>query len=300
MLVVKSIGKSPLNFGGLEPEYAEYAGSSVVIVPVPFEATTTYRAGTRDGPLAIIRASREVEFYDEDVQGEPYLVGIHTLDEPELSVATLERPHAQLEQLVADLVQDGKLPVLLGGEHSISLGPVRALSRRFPDLTVLQLDAHADMRDEYWGTPYSHACIARRISEICPIVQVGVRSFCREEAEFLRQGQEERMLRAADLISGKQTFAETLAKLGENVYITIDLDVFDPSEMPAVGTPEPGGLGWYQVLDILRHVFASRNVVGFDLVELCPLSGNVAPEFLAAKLVYKMIGMKFGGAAPMG
>ena len=290
---MKNVSSIPFNFGGLEPAYAAYEGSNVVIVPVPYEATTSFRAGTKDGPLAIIKASRGLELYDDDIRAEPYSIGIHTLDELDLSMVSVEYPHAQLEELIEALIQDGKFPIVLGGEHSISLGPVRAFRNHFPDLTVLQLDAHADMRDTFQGTPFSHACIARRISEICPIVQVGIRSMSLEEGEFLQQGQGENVLSAADLVSGRRSFAEFLAKLSDNVYITVDIDVFDPAEMPAVGTPEPGGVSWYQVLDILRAVFDSRNVVGFDLVELCPIPGNITPDFLAAKLVYKMIGRKF-------
>lgn len=290
--MVKHFVSLPYNFGGLEPEYAAYEGSSVVILPLPYEATTSFRAGTREGPQAIIMASRGMEMYDEELRDEPYRVGIHTLAEPELSLANLEEPHRQVEAVVGELIHDGKFPVLLGGEHSLSLGAVRAFHRRFPTLTVLQFDAHADMRGEYQETKYSHACIARRISEICPIVQVGIRSLSREEAEFVRHGQEGNILFAADLAAGKRSFVEFLAKLGGEVYITVDADAIDPAEMPAVGTPEPGGLHWHELLDMLRAVFASRNVVGFDFVELAPIPGNVAPDFLAARLVYKMIGFK--------
>lgn len=290
---MKNVGGLPFNFGGLEPGYAAYDGSNVVILPVPYEATTSFRSGTKEGPLAVIKASRGMELYDEELRAEPFQVGIHTFDELDLSLASPEDPHRRLEELVEALMLDDKFPILVGGEHSISLGPVRAFGKRFPDLTVLQLDAHADMRDTFQGTPYSHACIARRISEICPIVQVGVRSLSREEAEFLEQGQVENVLFATDIVSGRKSFADFLAKLGDKVYVTVDIDVFDPAEVPAVGTPEPGGLGWHQVLDILRQVFDSRNVIGLDLVELCPIPGNVAPDFLAARLVYKIIGMKF-------
>ncbi len=283
----------PMNFGGLEAQYAIYDTAHVVILPVPYEATTTLRAGTREGPGAIIRASRGMELYDEELRIEPYQCGIHTLDEPELSLATMESPHRQIEEIVDSLIIDGKFPIVVGGEHSLSLGPVRAFAKRYPDLTVLQLDAHADLRQAYNDTPYSHACIGRRILEVCPLVQVGIRSLSREEADFLNQGQIENILFASDLLYGRRTFADYLARMRDNVYVTIDLDAFDPSEMPAVGTPEPGGLGWYQVLDILRQVSSNRNIVGVDVVELCPLPGNVAPDFLAAKLIYKIVGQEF-------
>ena len=289
-----SITRVPLNFGGLDPEFSAYETSRVVLLPIPFEATTTYRPGTRDGPGAILRASRGLELYDEELDVEPYLLGLHTMDELELSRSSLEIAHRQVEELVLQMLEDGRFPVLLGGEHSLSLGAVRASQKVFPDLSVVQLDAHADLRHTYNDTPYSHACIARRIMEICPLVQAGIRSLSREEADFLATGHRENVIFAAEIVSGTRPFAQLLPELASNVYVTVDLDVFDPSEMPAVGTPEPGGLSWFQVLDILRQIARSANVVGLDVVELCPLPGNIAPDFLAAKLVYKMLAYCFG------
>lgn len=318
-----------MNFGGLDPANSTYESSHVVFLPIPFEATTTYRAGTREGPGAILRASRAMELYDEELDVEPYLLGLHTMEEVELSRLSFETAHRQVEELVRELLAAGKFPVLLGGEHSLSLGAVRACKAAYPDLSVVQLDAHADLRDTYEDTRYSHACIARRIVEICPLVQVGIRSMSREEADFLAGGDPwkgESSVRAGtrrdnvvfakeivaggagtlprktrnarkhfskDIIADAAPLALPLSRLSHNVYVTIDLDVFDPSEMPAVGTPEPGGLSWFEVLCILRQVASNANVVGFDVVELCPLAGNIAPDFLAAKLIYKMLAYRF-------
>lgn len=203
----------------------------------------------------------------------------------------------RVRSVVSSILGSGRVPVLLGGEHSVTLGMVQALLEKYPDLSVLQLDAHADMRDTYQDTPFNHACVARRISELCPIVQVGIRSLSVEEAQFLK----------AEAKAGKKaksrikthyatevfrgiSWNKVVRGLTDNICITVDLDVFDPSIMPATGTPEPGGLSWYDALDVLRAAISAKRVVGFDVVELCPLPGNIAPDFLAAKLVYKMMG----------
>ncbi len=283
----------PHNFLGLDETAASRESARVVVVQLPFEATTTYRTGAKEGPSALIRASRNVELYDDELDLEPYRVGIHTLPEADLPLHDLRSTHDQIEALIRTLIDEDKFPVILGGEHSISLGAARAFTSAFPDLNVLQLDAHADLRDSYNGTPFSHACVARRIYEICPLFQAGIRSYSREEADFLGQGQGERLWSMERIRANTNWLEDLLSNLGPNVYVTVDLDVFDPSEMPAVGTPEPGGLRWYDVVNILRRVAAATNIVGIDLVELCPIPGNVAPDFMAAKLIHKSIGYKF-------
>lgn len=283
----------PHNFLGLDEINSSRETSRVAVIQIPFEATTTYKAGTKDGPAAIVRASRNVELYDDELGQEPYLVGIHTLPEVDLPLHDLGYALAGVEAVVRQVIQERKFPVILGGEHSISLGAVKAAKAAFPDLSVLQLDAHADLRDSYSSTPFSHACAARRIIEHCSLVQVGVRSYSREEAMFLEQGQKEHLWSMERIRATANWQEEATSSLSASVYITIDLDVFDPSEMPAVGTPEPGGLRWRDVLGILRTVTKRRNVVGIDLVELCPIPGYIAPDFLAAKLAYKAVAYRF-------
>ncbi|MCL5959671.1 MAG: agmatinase [Chloroflexi bacterium] len=283
----------PHNYLGLDESLSTRESSQVLVVQLPLEATTTYRAGTKEGPAAIIRASRNVELYDDELDLEPYLVGIHTLPEVDLPLHDLRTTHAEIEAIVGAIASEQRFPVILGGEHSVSVGAVRAFRQFFPDLSVLQMDAHADLRDSYSGTPFSHACAARRIIESCPLVQVGVRSYSREEADFLAAGQKDRLWSMERIRTSLNWAEQIVSALSQNVYVTMDLDVLDPSEMPSVGTPEPGGLHWREVLGVLRKVASSRNVVGIDLVELCPMPENIAPDFLAAKLAYKAIAYKF-------
>jgi agmatinase len=283
-----------LNFGGLEGE--EYATEEVrfSILPVPYDLTSSYVSGARNGPVAIIEASTHMETYDEELCLEPWKAGIETL--PMLEATTLG-PGEMVKKVrfeVAGILERGKIPVILGGEHSVTIGLVMALTEIYPDLSVLQLDAHADLRESYQDSPFNHACVARRISELCPIVQVGTRSLSSGEAEFLKSMNRKdkpaiKAHYATEIIKGV-SWGEVVEDLTDDVFITIDLDVFDPSIMPATGTPEPGGLGWYDVLGLLRTVAAKKRVVGFDVVELCPIPGNVAPDFLAAKLAYKVMG----------
>jgi agmatinase len=283
-----------LNFGGLEGE--EYATEEVrfSILPVPYDLTSSYVSGARNGPVAIIEASTHMETYDEELCLEPWKAGIETL--PMLEATTLG-PGEMVKKVrfeVAGILERGKIPVILGGEHSVTIGLVMALTEIYPDLSVLQLDAHADLRESYQDSPFNHACVARRISELCPIVQVGTRSLSSGEAEFLKSmnRKDKPAIKAhyATAIIKGVSWGEVVEDLTDDVFITIDLDVFDPSIMPATGTPEPGGLGWYDVLGLLRTVATKKRVVGFDVVELCPIPGNVAPDFLAAKLAYKVMG----------
>ena len=273
-------------FAAIPQQYADFETSKVVILPVPYDSTADWRSGSRDGPMAIIDASEYLELYDPELDRETYLCGIHTL--PELKPA-MKGPKETVERVynvAGDLVRKKKFVVMLGGEHSLTVGMVRAFKEGFPRLSVLQLDAHADLRDEYQGTQYSHACVMRRVLEYCPIVQVGIRSLSQEEHRFLDQNKMRPFFAPLDQTSPQ----EILSPLSDEVYITIDLDVLDPSIMSAVSTPQPGGIGWYEILSLLRQVAEQKTIVGFDLVELCPKEGPVSCAFLAAKLAYKLIG----------
>jgi agmatinase len=276
-------------FMGVGPEWTAYERARVAILPVPFEATTTYVKGTRRGPEAIINASHNVELYDEELGRETYKDGIATL--PPVAVADL--PFDQAAERIAaaarQVLADGKLLVSLGGEHSITPPLVDACASVAGRLTVLQLDAHSDLRDSYGGTPNSHACAMRRVTERHPAVQVGIRSLCVEEAELLRGGGHH-VFFAHQMIGDSGWMDHALALLGEKVYLTIDLDYFDPSLIPAVGTPEPGGPGWYETLRFLRRVATERRIVAMDVVELCPIEGQVVSDFTAARLIYRLIG----------
>jgi agmatinase len=282
----------PFTYGGLLPEESAFERAQVVILPIPYEQTTTYGTGTKEGPQALIAASRHMELYDEELDFEAYRVGIHTLRELETNASGPEAMMERITEVTGELLDHGKFVVGLGGEHTVSFGLVRAVAERFPGLSVLQFDAHADLRDVYQGTPYNHASVLRRISELVPAVQVGIRSMSREEAEWVRQ-RGARLFYAANVLGSPQIATVICEALTNQVYITICLDAFDPSIMPAVGTPEPGGLGWYDLLRIVRQVAETRHIVGFDVVELFPIPGNFAPDFLAAKLVYKVLGYRF-------
>jgi agmatinase len=279
----------PFNFCGLNSECSSWEVSRAVIIPVPYDLTTTYLPGTRLAPHAIIKASMQVELFDDELEQETAAIGIHTL--PEIAVDTAG-PAAMIERVetaAQQVISAGKFPVLLGGEHSVTLGMIRALIKTHPDMGVLQLDAHADLRDSYLGSPYNHACVAQRIQELCPLVQAGIRSLSAEEFAFLPRSNVKTYF-ARHMQGNSEWIAKIIENLPQKIYITIDLDVFDPSVMPAVGTPEPGGLGWYAVLDLLRTVCRKRQIVGCDIVELCPQPMNPGPDFLAAKLCYKLLG----------
>jgi agmatinase len=279
----------PRVFAGLPPPYSDLEKSKVAILPVPYDGTTEWRSGARDGPQAIIDASQYLELYDLELDREIYKVGIHTLPQVEPLMSSPEDMIERVYNITKGLIQKGKFVVMLGGEHSISLGAVRAFKEAFPKLSVLQLDAHADLRDEYLGTKYSQACVMRRIFELCPIVQVGIRSLSWEEKQFLNRNMMMPFY-MPDLAQNAASIEPIVASLGQEVYLTIDVDVLDPSIMPAVGTPEPGGMQWQAMLDIIKSVALHKHIVGFDLMEFCPREGPVACAFLLAKLAYKLIG----------
>jgi len=278
-----------MNFGGIEEQYEDLAGAAFVVIPVPYDLTTTYQGGTRKGPAAILEASCNMELYDEEIGAETYRAGIHTMEPLESVASGPEGMLGRIREAVERVFDLGKIPVMLGGEHSITLGAVQAARKRFPRLSVLHLDAHADMRMTYQGTPYSHACIGRRMRELCPVVQAGIRSMSAEEAAYLKKAAVP-VFPSAAIRQDRAWVGKVLRRLSRDVYITVDLDAFDPSIMPSTGTPEPGGMLWHDVLDLLREVCRKKNVIGFDLVELAPIPGMVAPDFLAARLAYRMMG----------
>lgn len=283
------------NFLGLPAEHAGFDEAGVVILPVPYEATVSYMGGTRFGPRALIHASRFVELYDHELDAEPYTVGIHTLPELLLTGAGPGQAMRELRRAFDALLESGKFVVMLGGEHSVSGPPILAhadrLGRR--KLSVLQLDAHADLRAEYEGTPHSHACVMHTVHERVRIVQAGIRSLTTDERALQRR------TRMTVVFGHELTSPDwedrIMGALGRDVYLTIDVDYFDPSLMPSTGTPEPGGGLWDPTIRLLDRLFRERNVVGADVVELAPLPGIVAPDFLAAKLVYKLIGFHARG-----
>jgi agmatinase len=270
-------------------QYRDPARAKVVIVPVPYDKTSTWGKGADKGPAAILEASATVENYDIESDSEPYKVGIFT-DKPVKENKTPEQMVAAVEKRVREHLAKGRLPIVLGGEHSVSIGAIRAAAKKYKKLTILQLDAHTDLRQEYHGAKCNHACVMARARELCRIVQVGIRSMDAGEKRLMDRTR----TFFAEEIWGKAEWMDTVTELLDgDVYITIDLDVFDPSIMPSTGTPEPGGLGWYEVLELMRMVFHGSNVIGFDVVEMCPNRLNKGPDFLAAKLVYKLISYKF-------
>jgi len=283
------------NFIGLDEEYSSFKKSKVSILQVPYDKTTTYIHGTSKGPSAIIDASRYLELFDDELNMETYRAGIHTTEPLDVSGLSSEEMVEKVRVSVSDLLKSNKFPVMLGGEHSVSVGAVKAFKEAYPNLSVLHLDAHCDLRNEYFGSKLNHGCVARRISEICPIVQVGTRSMSKEEKDFIatQANGKVKNLSVYDILESPMWKDTATKSLSENVYISIDLDVFDPSLVPAVGTPEPGGIGWYETLDLLRDVAKDRKIVGFDVVELCPLPGQISSDFLAAKLIYRLLGYVF-------
>lgn len=284
-------------FGGTTPTTSDFETARVVILPVPLDRTTSYVAGTRNGPHEILVASSHMELWDEETQTDVHGIGIFTLPEMEFPFAMLDDVMREIGRVAGELVSRDKFPIVLGGEHSITAPIVAALAGKYPGLSVLQIDAHADLRDTFMGTPHNHACVMRRVLDYARATQVGIRSLSPEEAAAIPSLPTE-IFYDFNMRQDPDWIDRVIDSLGETVYITIDCDAFDPAIMPAVGTPEPGGLSWYESLALLRRVIAARKVVGFDLVELCPLPGNVAPNFLCAKLMYKILSYRFGADIP--
>ena len=277
-----------MNFGGNEVVY-NYQESEIVIVPVPYDETSTWMRGADKGPDAILEASVNLEFYDIETSSEAHLKGIFTVP-PVLQKESPEKLTDDVYYRILSLLADNKFPVVIGGNHTVSIGSIKAFSEFYNDLTVLQLDAHSDLRDIYEGSEFNHACAMARAREFAPVVQVGIRSMSAEEVAFVDR---ERIFYSYELYYDKSLYNKAIDKLSENVYITIDLDVLDPSLMPSTGTPEPGGPAYFELLHFLRDVINTRNVVGFDIVELCPSSANKSPDFIAAKIIYQLLSYRF-------
>lgn len=277
------------SYGDVPEEFKDPYTARVVILPVPYDGTSTWIKGADKGPESLLNASANMELYDIECDAQVYEVGIFT-DAPVTENASPKSMVDAVRGRVERHLADGRFVGVIGGEHSVSIGAIEAHANRFEDLTVLQLDAHGDLRDEYDGSPYNHACVMARARQRCPIAQVGIRSMCHEEKDCMDPG---RAL-FCDMPGRRDDWPEkVVSMLSARVYLTLDLDVFDPAIMPSTGTPEPGGLGWYEVLQILKRVIERRELVGFDIVELRPNPANPAPDFLAAKLVYKILTYKF-------
>lgn len=286
--------RNPERFLGLDDDASQRETSAAWVLPIPFEMTTSYTGGTRLGPSAIIDASNQVELYDADLGTEAaFEYGVHTLPTLHPSLASAEAAIQSITEAVTGLaLTPDRVLVTLGGEHSITPGVVRALAPAHPDLVVVQIDAHSDLRDEYDDTTYSHACAARRWLPYAPVIQFGIRSMCVEEVEFARTSDRVTIYSAAQMYRDRErSYLDALRKTisGREVYLTIDVDGLDPSVIPATGTPEPGGIGWYDCLDLIRTVAENSRVVAFDCVELSPTPGSQASNFATAKLVYKTL-----------
>ncbi len=277
------------NFGGLPADFAGEEQSEIIILPVPFDGTSTWIKGADRGPGAIIEASANMELYDIESGSEVYLKGIHTSD-PVNEKENPEKMVAEVFSRVTNYLDKGKFPVIIGGEHSVSIGSIQAFAKKFDDLTVLQIDAHSDLRNEYEGSKNNHACVMSRAREVASIVQVGIRALDSGELSSIDP---DRIFYAHRIYGNDDWMEKAIGLLSDNVYITIDLDALDPAIMPSTGTPEPGGMGWYQTLTFVEKVIARKKVAGFDVVELCPSDGNKAPDFLAAKLIYRILSMQF-------
>lgn len=275
------------HFLDMDDEFLQLESAAYVLLSVPYDGTSTFVKGADKGPQAILDASDSLELYDIQYDIDVSKAGVYT-DHHEYNLSTPEAMVKSVYGRVSHFLDMGKRVAMVGGEHSVSVGAIRAMSERYPDLTVLQIDAHADLRDEYHGSPYNHACVMRRAQECARVVQVGIRSVCEEEQCNIVT---ENIFYAHNIVGRTGWEDEVVERLTGNVYISFDLDGLDPSILPATGTPLPGGLQWYPTLNLLEKVFRARRVVGFDVVELCPQEGNVVSDVLAASLVYKMMGM---------
>jgi len=280
----------PHNFLGLEPEFADFDRARAVVLPMPYEATCSYGKGASKGPAAIIEASNQVELWDEELDRETYRMGICTLDPVPPAKDSPESEVARIREIAAPLLERGKFILGLGGEHTVTLGVIQALREVEPEFSVLQIDAHLDLRDEYEGARFSHASVMRRISELGhKIVCCGARAFDRDEWEYARHSNID-VFRAREIGTSRAFIPKAVAALKSPVYVTIDLDGLDPQICPSTGTPEPGGMDYYQLLALLRAVSEEHRVLGCDVVELAPDGVNHHSELLAARIAYKMLG----------
>tara|TARA_R100000935_G_scaffold26814_1_gene46902 strand:+ start:98978 stop:99913 length:936 start_codon:yes stop_codon:yes gene_type:complete len=278
-------------YAGIPKEYAALETSKIVLIPVPYDGTSTFQKGADKGPEAFLHASENMELYDIETQSEVYKQGIHLTE----AITENSSPEAMVKEVhkkTKELILRNKFVTVFGGEHSISIGTIRAFNECFDDLTVLHIDAHADLRKEYEGSKCNHACAVYEASQTTNLIQVGIRSMDVAETTVM---DEDKTWFAHDMATDEYWMDNVIEALGDNVFITFDLDALDPSIMPSTGTPEPGGLFWYETLDFLKQVFDAKNVVGFDIVELMPRAEDKSSDFLAAKLYYKMLSYKFSG-----
>jgi agmatinase len=279
-------------FGALEPAQADLENARIVMVPVPYDRTCSYQHGTADGPAAIIEASRHMELWDDELGLDATSIGIHTAPPVSGNDDPPEVMAGKVEEVVGRYLAMGKMPVVLGGEHSVSIGAIKAYEKRFPRMSVVQLDAHGDLRKSFEGSEYNHACIMRHFAGRIPTLQVGIRSYCQEEAEFIA-AKRLRIVSGKEFLRDPEAALKQVDHLTDEIYLTIDVDYFDPSILPATGTPEPGGPGWYETLEFIRALCRKKTLVGFDVNELRPLQHDASSDFLVAKLVYKVIAYRF-------
>lgn len=278
-------------YGDFEDKYTDYKNASIAILPVPYDGTSTWIKGADKGPEALLDASYNMEFYDIETDSEVYLKGIATLD-PVYENSSPEKMSEAVENRMSEILNDKKFPVLIGGEHSVSIGAIRAVAKKYKNFSVLQLDAHTDMRDIYEGSKYNHACVMARAKEVATnITQVGIRSTW--PAEEKQNIDLERVFYAYKIKEESNWEKRVSDQLCKNVYVTIDLDVLDPAFMPSTGTPEPDGLTYRNILNLMKLIIKEHNVIGLDIVELCPNNSNKAPDFLASKLIYQILSLQF-------
>lgn len=281
--------KNQKTFAGIEQEYAGLAFAKAVLIPVPYDGTSTWGKGADKGPEAFLEAAENMELYDIETDSEVYKVGIHLTEEITGQTDPEDVVNA-VEEAYKNYLERKKFVTMVGGEHSVSIGAIRAMNTHYDDLTVLQIDAHADLRKSYLGTPYNHACALYEANETTNLIQVGIRSMDVKETTVMNRDQ---VFMAHEIAIDDNWMDSAIDMMTDDVYITFDLDALDPSILPATGTPEPGGLQWYETLEFLKRVFEERNVVGFDIVELCPVGDYKSSAFTAAKLYYKMLSYKF-------
>ncbi|MFN2501487.1 MAG: agmatinase [Pyrinomonadaceae bacterium] len=290
----------PMNFGGIdEPQFSDFDSARVLILPVSYEGTVSYGAGTGAGAMAIVDASRNMELYEEETDSEVYKIGIHTLPE----FTPRETPDEMMSDLYTyakKMLEQGKFLCMIGGEHSISAPIIKAHQEKYENMSVLQIDAHADLRDSYDGTPHSHASIMARVVKDLriPSVQIGIRSISSDEARSIREGLPTKIFWARDIVGKTDWIDRAIDCLSENVYLTIDIDGLDPSIVPTTGTPEPGGLGWYETLTLIQKLTERKKVIGMDLVEYSYSENFDAPAFLCSKLIYKSLAYIFNDITP--
>lgn len=276
-------------FAGIEGEHNEFKNANVLLQSIPYDGTSTWGKGADEGFGAFLDAAENMEIYDIETDSEVYKKGVHIID-PILEDSSPEAVFESVYTNTKKLLKTNKFLTFFGGEHSISIGVIKAFYEAHPDITILQIDAHADLRPEYHGSPYNHACAVYDASRNANLIQVGIRSMDTSEVQYMDK---DKCYFAEDMYGNTDWMEDSINKMTDKVYITLDLDVFDPSIMPATGTPEPGGLLWNPAIRYLRKVFQQKNVLGFDIVELAPIEGLSAPQFMTAKLYYKMLSYKF-------